>query len=263
MYVFKFFLSLIFAINVLVSSSPKLNNESSVKVPHSNGFRFQKGIYLNFQEFINNSPSIDQYQILDKKYKLLISPKTFYIPQFASYYSKTKKRYIRYLNKSDIYDTLLIQEIWGFSDGVNVFKKYQNEFYLLSVNHICMMQFWEHAKLVELDFYSKGYSGESFSDLIPDLGEGKYDFVELSFQINDLINKVKYNSKNNLAMNINNGEVFEISDYINQMKIIIMSDNELYNEMLNDNREDKNQVLVEYFHKYTIRNPILFPVCID
>ena len=109
----------IFITVFILLSLPLIHCQDTLNmIPYHLDFRFVKGVYRTFEEFRENSPSI-QYN-----YEVVFTT--------TNDRKSRKKDYVKYLDPATgNYENLFQGDIWGFTDGNAVYKLYGDVFFRL------------------------------------------------------------------------------------------------------------------------------------
>ena len=180
------------------------------------------GIYMNEDEFIYNSPSVEFHSKLKEKN-----------PDFILFPGERDRYYVTYYDLlGSSKTTKSLYDIWGFNDGNKFFISYKGKPYeLIEFGNISLIKF------------QQTYTQSTLSHLLTN-----YD--------NTLINEpLKYKESDYIIYDLKNNSFFPYnSKYI---KKIISRDPELYEEYLEHKKTKKNIEIIEYLRKYNIRNAAL------
>lgn len=223
-------------------------------------FKLTRGIYLTYDEFIENNPSIqNDFYILDKE-------KNIHFPEldpikFMEHYP-FRNRGILYIDDNKDTITVLLKDIWGFSDGENVFffKDY-HMYRIKKIEIISEVEEWDKKYFFRARTPSDGENlaikswdaGKIFENPFPGVYENspnpkKFNFLELKLS--------------RWFLDLRTGNLFLHTKFCDQIENIIKDDDELFNQYKSDSIKYKREMYkaYRYYLKYCENNPVYFPV---
>ncbi len=223
----------------------------------------RKGIYLSFDDFIRNAPSISKnFNIRDNRGKTNEYFETFELQRFIELYFMNKLLYIEFTNFRN--DTLRfdLRGIWGFSTGESIFiKGYYGLYRIANFDVLCQLDFYEKKdffyerqyhdydkKMYERDHLTKKQPGslEGMSSIEIDLTEKPYFSLYSTGHF----------------LNLKTGKIQYPFDFAKEVVKIIESDEQLFQEFTNDTLQYESMKIkaYKYFTLYKDRNPVNYPV---
>ncbi len=227
----KFYYTLfifLFSINSLWAQA----DTTKVKtVKYTPEYKFKDGLYLQFEDFKNNSP-VDKNKIIAPD----LDRKDY---NFVANAVESKK--------IKIYDALGIEieikskNIWGFCSNGNIYININDDFnrlpYIGSLSHLVA------DKLVYNQNYNNPYGNSYYYNSYNPYNPGNQNSttVELRQYILDMENGT-------------------ITDYtLENIEVALMKDPTIYDEFMNLPRKKKKQKMFFYMRKFNERNALLFP----
>lgn len=224
----------------------------------------RKGIYLSFDDFIRNAPSVSKnFNIRDNKGKINEHFDSFESLRFLELYFMKKLMYIEFTNFNN--DTLRfdLRGIWGFSTGEAFFLKgYYGWYRIASFDVLCQLEFYEKKDF----FYERQYydKDKKFYKIGPFTQYQLGHFDEgINSQVIDLSEKTYFGLYNTgHFLNLKTGKIQYPFDFAKEVEKIIESDEQLFQEFTNDTIQYESMKIktYKYFLLYRERNPVFYPV---
>jgi len=200
------------------------SQEDSVQlVKFTPEFRFEDGIYLNFEQVKTNSPI--------PRSRLLTSA-AYDDREFFEYLQESKT--IAFYDAVGGRNTVDINDLWGFSRNGVLYIRVEDNFHRITiVGQIC------HFVATVTTYYSNPYNYYSYR-------YGSYPTTTASSEMRQYL------------LNFESGE---IADYnIESLEVFLMRDPELHDEFMQLRRKKKKQGKFLYLRKFNERNPLYIPV---
>lgn len=243
-----FFLAVSFFSGSLIAQDAQLNREF---VKFTSDFKFKDGIYLNFEQVRLNDPI--------PKSKILTS---------TDYNDKDFFRNLFEAEKIYFYDEMGIRQeiekssVWGYSRNGVIYVQIQNNFSRVTfVGSICHFV----ADIISYDsryynspygygyydpyyYYSPYYNPYSYYGYY-----SPYNYYSPYYRNTTTRSDVKQ-----FVFNFEDGKVMDFD--MESTKLLIMKDEELYEEYMKLPRKKKRDLMFVYIRKYNERNPLFIPV---
>lgn len=259
------------AINIIAVLVFALYVSAFTQIMENDPTLIKEGIYLSFDDFKHNTPSITNFSIIDKKRKINEHFDLFELSRFMELVFLKKHLYICYFSGRN--DTIVtdISKIWGFSDGRNIFIKAYNGFYrICNIEIFCRLEYWEKKRF----FYTRQYSDYDIQKYershIPQTQEIEPNYknnsiLDPNLLIDILILALQGKPSSSIEghfLNYQTGKVHLRNEFTEQVLELIKSDSELYLEFENDPIRFKNKKIkaYKYFLLYKDRHPVIYPV---
>ncbi len=221
---------------IFLTTFPVFSQEDSAQlVKYTPGFKFEDGVFLNFDQVKQNKP-ISKSQI--------ITPIPYDDPDFFDRILKEKKL--------ELYDNLgskqeiSTKNLWGYSrNGVLYVNVNDDYFRITIVGSICHFV----ASLTTYDNYgSPYYSGYGYP-------YGGYPYNPYS-----PYSSPYGNSNTELKQYLLDFKTGNILEYdVKSMEVLLMADPELHDEFAALNGKKQKQMKFMYLRKFNERNPLYFP----
>jgi hypothetical protein len=251
--IMKKILKVVFLLNLIVSASPIIHlygQEKEGMVKYTPDFRFNDGIYLNFDQVKMNSPI--------PKAKLLTS---------VDYNDREFFKKILALDKIYFYDNMGVRQeiakssIWGYArNGVLNIQIQENFNRITFVGTICHF-------VADITTYDSRYSNSPYGYYDPyysPYGYGNYYSPYNSYyspyspyspyrQSNMARNELKQ-----YIIDFESGKVLEFT--IDNTELLLMKDNQLYDEYVQLSHKKKKEQMFVYIRKFNDKNPLYLPV---
>jgi hypothetical protein len=185
------------------------------------GFDFVEGIYLSYEEFVNNSPSIKMSNVI------LIKP----LPRELEFINK-RIRSIIYLDENGKTQNISAKTIWGLCIKNEIYIQINDELNkLIKIGSIC--------------YFIEDRTPESYQRTYSAYGNVGGESSLLRDRIH--------------VFDIDSGTILSFKQ--NNFEKLIVDDSSLYNEFnsLGDDAT-KSKYLFRYLELYNERNPVYFPI---
>ncbi len=239
-----FFLAVSFFSGLLIAQDDQQNRELVQFTPD---FKFKDGIYLNFEQVRLNDPI--------PKSKILTS---------TDYNDKDFFRNLFEAEKIYFYDVMGIRQeiekssVWGYSRNGVLYVQMQNNFSRVTfVGSICHFV----ADIISYDsrYYNSPY-GYSYYD--PYYYYNPYSYYgyynPYSYYSPYSRNSMTRSDVKQFVFNFEDGKVMDFD--MESTELLIMGDEELYEEFMKLPRKKKRDLMFVYIRKYNERNPLYIPV---
>ena len=220
--------------------------EQEGMVKYTPDFRFKDGIYVNFDQVKQNSP-IPKARLLtstdynDKEFfrKLLDSEKIYYYDGIG------------------VRQEVSVSSIWGYSRNGVLYIQVQSNFNRITfVGSIC--HFVADITTYEDRYYSP-YGGSYYDPYYySPYGYGNYYSPYGSYYSPYGRNSVSRNEIKQYIIDFENGKILEFDQ--KNTEVLLMKDNELYEEYVKLPRKDRKDLMFLYIRKFNEKNPLFLPV---
>jgi len=242
--VLKIFLS----INLLISVTPLLllhGQEKGGMVKYTHDFRFKDGIYLNFDQVKFNSPI--------PKAKLLTS---------VDYNDREFYKQILENDKIYFYDNMGVRQevetnnIWGYSRNGVLYVQIQGNFNRITfVGNICHFV----ADITTYDsHYYNSYPYGYYDPYYSPYGYGNYYSPYSPYYSPYGQSGMPRTELKQYIIDFESGKVLEFD--IENTELVLMKDNDLYEEYVQLPRKKKKELMFVYIRKFNEKNPLYIPV---
>ncbi len=220
--------------------------EQSDMVKYTPDFRFKDGIYLNFEQVKLNKPI--------PKARILTS---------VDYNDREFFRKILEPGKIYFYDNMGIRQevdqnnIWGYSRNGVIYVQVQGNFNRITfVGSIC--HFVADVKTYDSRYYSSPYGGYYDPYYYP-YGYSNYYYNPYNpyYSPYGRSNMARTELKQYL-IDFDSGKILEFN--IENTKLMLMKDSQLYDEYVQLSRRKKKQLMFVYIRKFNEENPLYIPV---
>jgi hypothetical protein len=240
-------LKLFLLINLVVSATPLLplcGQEKAGMVKYTPDFRFNDGIYLNFDQVKLNSPI--------PKAKLLTS---------VDYNDREFFKKILEIDKIYFYDNMGVRQeidrntIWGYARNGVLYIQIQENFNRITfVGTIC--HFVADVTTNDSRYNSPyGYYDPYYSPY--NYYSGYYSPYSSYYSPYRQSNLSRTELKQYL-IDFESGKILEFD--IESTELLLMKDNALYEEFVQLSRKKKKQLMFVYIRKFNDKNPLYLPV---
>jgi hypothetical protein len=221
--------------------------EKEGMVKYTPDFRFNDGIYLNFDQVKLNSPI--------SKAKILTS---------VDYNDREFFNKILEIDKVYFYDNMGVRQevaknsIWGFSRNGVLYVQIQENFNRITfVGSIChfvadITTYDSRAYNSPYGYYDPYYSPYGYSNYYnPYSPYGSYysPYRQSSMTRNEL---------KQYLIDFESGKVLEFN--VESTELMLMKDNQLYEEYVQLSRKKKKELMFVYIRKFNEKNPLYIPV---
>jgi hypothetical protein len=242
--VLRFFLLMTFILSGCLLL-PLFGQEKEGMVKYTPDFRFNDGIYLNFDQVRLNSPI--------PKAKLLTS---------VDYNDREFFKKILEMDNIYFYDNMGVRQeiakntIWGYARNGVLYVQIQENFNRITfVGSICHF-------VADITTYDNRYYNSPYGYYDPyysPYGYGNYYSPYNSYYS-------PYSRQSNMArtevkqylIDFESGKVLEFD--IENTELLLMKDNQLYEEYVQLSRKKKKELMFVYVRKFNDKNPLYIPV---
>lgn len=243
--VLRIFLSAAVAISCSVFI-PLYGQEKEGMVKYTPDFRFNDGIYLNFDQVKMNNPI--------PKAKLLTS---------VDYNDREFFKKILDMDKIYFYDELGVRQeiekgsIWGYARNGVLYIQIQGNFNRITfVGSICHF-------VADITTYDSRYYNSPYGYYDPYYSPYGYGYYN---PYNSYYSPYSPYRQSNMSrtelkqylIDFESGKVLEFD--IANTELLLMKDNELYEEYMQLSRKKKKNLMFVYIRKYNEKNPLYIPV---
>jgi hypothetical protein len=244
------FLRIIFLINLFIFIPPfpsLYGQEKEGMVKYTPDFRFNDGIYLDFEQVKMNSPI--------PKAKLLTS---------VDYNDREFFKKILAMDKIYFYDNMGVRQeiakniIWGYArNGVLNIQIQENFNRITFVGSICHF-------VADITSYDNRYNNSPYGYYDPYYSPYGYsNYYNRYYPYNSYYSPYRQSNmtRNELKQYLIDFESGKILEYdIGNTELLLMKDNELYEEYIQLSRKKKKELMFVYIRKFNEKNPLYIPV---
>ncbi|MCX6256884.1 MAG: hypothetical protein NTW49_03155 [Bacteroidia bacterium] len=190
-------------------------------------FKFNDGIYLNFEKVKNNSPIAKERIVSNADYNSMdFFEKVTGVDKIVYYDNNTGKQ------------TVETSSIWGYGRLGTLYIRYNDEF-----NRIPIIGSIAHFVAdLTTSFDNRGYDPYSYQN---PFGYDPYRGSTTTKELHEYM------------IDFTTGKILDFTS--NNLKIILMRDTVLYDEFNNLSRRKQNKMIFMYLRKYNERNPLWLP----
>lgn len=238
-------------ISVIVSASSLLSlfgQEKEGMVKYNPDFRFNDGIYLNFEQVKVNKPI--------PKAKLLTS---------IDYTDREFFKKIFEMDKIYFYDNMGVRQeiakntIWGYARNGVLYVQVQENFNRITfVGNICHF-------VADITSYDNRYYNSPYGYYDPyysPYGYGNYynpynSYYSPYYSPYRQSNMARTELKQYL-IDFESGKIIEFD--VDNTELLLMKDNQLYEEYVQLSRKKKKELMFVYIRKFNDKNPLYIPV---
>jgi len=213
-------------------------------VKYTPDFKFHDGIYINFDQVKLNSPI--------PKAKLLTS---------VDYNDREFFKKILEIDKIYFYDNLGVRQeivknnIWGYSRNGVLYVQIQENFNRITfVGNIC--HFVADITTYDSRSYSSPYG--YYDPYYSPYGYGNYYNPYSPYYSPYRQSNLTRNELKQYLIDFESGKVLEFD--VENTKILLMRDNQLYEEYVQLSRKKKKELMFVYIRRFNEKNPLYLPV---
>jgi hypothetical protein len=240
--VLKFF----FLINIVVSAYPLIPLSGQMKeglVKYTTDFRFNDGIYVNFDQVKLNSPI--------PKAKLLTSI-DYNDREFFKKIMSGDKLY--YYDNMGVRQELAKNTIWGYARNGVLYIQIQENFNRITfVGSICHF-------VADVTSYDPRYSSSPYGYYDPYYSPYSYNSYYSPYSYYGSPYQQSNASRSELKqylIDFESGKLLEFD--IDNTELLLMKDNALYEEYVQLSHKKKKQLMFVYIRKFNDKNPLYLP----
>ncbi|MCX6326338.1 MAG: hypothetical protein NT144_06770 [Bacteroidia bacterium] len=237
-------------INLIVSGTshpPLRGQEKEGMVKYTPDFRFNDGIYINFDQVKMNSPI--------PKAKLLTS---------IDYNDREFFKKILEMDKIYFYDNMGVRQeiakntIWGYARNGMLNIQIQETFNRITfVGSICHF-------VADITTYDSRYNNSPYGNYDPYYSP--YGYSNYSNPYNSYSSPYSPYSQSNMTrtelkqylIDFESGKILEFD--VENTELLLMKDNQLYEEYVQLSRKKKKELMFVYIRKFNDKNPLYIPV---
>jgi hypothetical protein len=209
--------------------------DSTTLVKYTPGFRFEDGVFLNFEQVKQNRPILKSQIITTVPYD---------DPDFYDLILKEKKiELFDYLGAKQEVST---KNLWGYSRNGVLYVNVNNDYYRITiVGNICHFV----ASLTTYGNYGSPYSSYGYP-------YGGYPYDPYSPYSSPYAGQGSTELKQYL-LDFKTGNILEYD--VKSMELLLMADPELHDEFAALNGKKQKQMKFLYLRRFNERNPLYFP----
>lgn len=237
--------------------SCKLLAQVNTYVEYDINFKFVKGIYLTFDEFRNNNPSIqNDFYLIDKNTVTYFSELNS-IKFMENYPFRQRKVSYSHLNNDSI--LLPLEDIWGFTDSefVYFFKGYKI-YRVNRVGIISEVEEWDKKYFFKSKTAKDTYLFENFWETGNIVEKSPTVYENASDPCKFSIFGTKLST---WYLNLKTGNLFLHSKFSEEIENTIQEDEDIYNQYLNDSIKYQRKIYksYRYYLLFSKKYPVYFP----
>lgn len=235
------------AVSLFISTAPLIPLQGQDKegmTKYTPDFRFNDGIYFNFEQVKSNKPV--------SKAKLLTS---------IDYNDREFFNKILEIDKIYFYDNLGVRQeiakntIWGYARNGVLYVQIQNNFNRITfVGNICHF-------VADVTTYDNRYNNSPYGYYDPyysPYGYGNYYSPYNSYYSPYRQSNMTRNELKQYLIDFESGKVLEFD--VENTELLLMKDNQLYEEYVQLSRRKKKVMMFVYIRKFNEKNPLYIPV---
>jgi hypothetical protein len=236
-------LFLIITFSSAISLSPLLGQEGKGMVKYTPDFRFNDGIYLNFDQVKMNNPI--------PKAKLLTS---------VDYNNREFFKKIFKMDKIYFYDNIGVRQevakntIWGYARNGVLNIQIQDKFNRITfVGNICHF-------VADITSYDSRYSNSPYGYRDPyysPYGYSNYYNPYNSYYSPYRQSNMARTELKQYIIDFESGKVLEFK--VDNTELLLMKDDKLYEDYVQLSRKKKKKLMFVYIRKYNEKNPLYLP----
>jgi len=225
---------------------PAISQDSTRMVKYTPEFRFNDGIYLNFEQLKANSPI--------PKAKLLTSAdyndRDFYTKVFAA-------EKIYFYDELGVRQEIAHDEIWGYSRNGVIYVMIQGNFNRITfVGNICHFVADITTYDTQRNYYSPyGYYDPYYYSPYSYSGYGGYPYGSYYSPYGPT--QTTRNELKQYIIDFESGKVMEFN--VDNVELLIMKDASLYDEYVQLSKKKKKELMFVYVRKFNEKNPLYLP----
>ena len=204
--------------------------DTTTLIKYTPDFKFNEGIYLNFEQFRSNQPIPKSFIITNKSMDD--------IDFFDAVFEEEK---IIVYDKNGMKNEINTDKIWGYCNLGIVFIQYNNEFNRIPV-------------IGSISHFVSNFTSTQYRRNDP------FNSYYNPYAYDPLMRNQTYTTKE-LRQYILDVETGKVIDYTYEnLMVILMRDAELYEEFNNLKRRQKKKMVFFFLRKYNERNPLFIKV---
>lgn len=212
----KKYILIIFLLTIYIASS----KSQSDTIMYSKKFKFNDGIYITYNDFKNNKPSILFEKYINKSNTTKISIEDLF-----------NKKKIHYYNENNNENEIYTKNIWGFCYKNKIYYQYRRYFYNIDIIGSIMLF----------------YKSEQKPKQIVILSSDNKNAVSINASSRNIFQMIEFKT----------GDYYECS--VENFKKILIADKELYDEynLIKDEQEQKYK-FYSFLIRFNEKHPIYF-----
>ncbi len=221
---------LIFMLNILIISSCFVagQNDSGNVIKYTPDFKFEEGIFMNFDQVKKNNP-IPRSRIF--------TTIDYSSPYFYDKLLEAKKIY--FYDQLGTKQELLTRNIWGYSkNGVLYINISGNYFRITIIGNICHF-------VATQTTYTNNYYDPYYSNMYRTY---PYRYNPQTYQSTEM---------RQYLLDFTTGKILDYD--VQSLEVLLMRDPELYDEYMQLRKKKKKQLKFLFLRKFNERNPLYFP----
>jgi hypothetical protein len=209
--------------------------DSTNWVKYTPDFKFNEGLFLNFEQVRNNGP-VSKSRI--------VTPIAYDDPDFYDRILENKKIY--FFNDLGVKEEIATKNIWGYSRNGVLYICLNEGFYRITIlGNICHF-------VANLTTYNSNY-GYPYSNSYPYYGFYNYGYGPYR-------NYPGTTSSTEMRQYILDFKTGHVLDYnVESLEVLLMADPELHDEFASLRNKKQKQLKFLYIRKFNERNPLYFP----
>ena len=207
---------------LFVSSFAFCQIDTTGKIRYTNEYVFKDGLYLSFDQVINNNPtSFERIINGDKNIDNWLD-------------NILKLKVITILDDFGVQQKIDVNKIWGYCKSKALYVYWNNDFY--RIPYVGRIAHYVATQTVRMDYY-------------PDPYYGYYPGMTPSYETNKIVQNI---------IDFESGKSYPFS--LEVVQSFLMKDNVLFEEFNQLKKSKKRQLLFLYIRRFNERNPIYFPI---
>jgi len=212
-------LILFFYLSLNINSFAQIDTINNVE--YSTDYKFKNGLYITFQQVLNNNPlPFERITNINKN-------------DINWLENLLKRKNISFIDDNGIENNLSINNIWGYCNNNAVYIRYNNDFY--RIPYIGKISHFVGTQTIRNNIGYDPYYGSY---------PGMYPAYETTNVVQNIID-------------FESGKIYPFS--IETVQAFIVKDTELFNEFNALKKSRKKQSLFLYIRRFNERNPLYLP----
>jgi hypothetical protein len=239
---------LLLTAGLFLSRPAAFSQEGEGMVKYTPDFRFREGIYLNFEQVRLNSPI--------PKARLLSST-DYNDREFFKKLFESEKIY--FYDGMGVRQEVSLSDIWGYSRNGILYIQVQNNFNRVTfIGSICHFvadittydsRYYNPYGYYDPYYYSPYYSPYSYGNYYNPYGSYYSPYRQ---------SNVSRSEMRQYIIDFESGKILDFD--IDNTELLLMKDNELYEEYVQLPRKKKKDLMFVYIRKFNEKNPLYLPV---
>jgi hypothetical protein len=213
---------------LLLQLSTSAQVDSTKKVPYNVDFKFEDGVYLNFNQLKNNSP-IAKSRIVSN---MDINDNDFFDDVLS-------QKEFSYYDDLGMKRNVAVKSVWGYSKNGNIYIRMSETFNKISyVGSICHFQ--ANITVYQPNYYDPYYYNPNYY-----------------YRSWNNPTQSRSTEMRQFIMDFDNGKILDYDE--ENLEVLFMRDPALHDEYTALSKKKKEQMKFLYIRKFNERNPLMIP----